>query len=68
MDTMPSWPSASAVAMGVVTDLGRRETVSSRSRPNRRHSPQMLSTEVSAPAVQPARMGSRFFFSWSIWA
>lgn len=54
--------------MGVVTDLGRRETVSVRSRPNRRHRPQMLRTEVTAPAAHPARMGSRFFFSRSIWA
>ena len=41
METMPPCPSAMAVAMGVVTDLGRRETVSVRSRPNRRHRPQM---------------------------
>ena len=68
METMPPCPSAMAVAMGVVTDLGRRETVSVRSRPNRRHRPQMLRTEVTAPAAHPARMGSRFFFSRSIWA
>ena len=68
METMPPGPSAMAVAMGVVTDLGRRETVSVRSRPNRRHRPQMLRTEVTAPAAHPARMGSRFFFSRSIWA
>ena len=51
MATMPLCPWDTATAMGVVTDLGSRETVISRSRPNRRHMMRMLPTEVMTPAA-----------------
>ena len=37
--TTPPWLSAMLTAIGVVTDLGRREAVMASSRPNSRHNP-----------------------------
>ena len=49
--------------MGVVTDLGSRDAVISRSRPNSRHITKILIRDVATPTVQPTRTGSQFFFS-----
>ena len=42
METMPPWLSATAAAMGVVTDLGSSDTIISRFRPNSLHSSRTL--------------------------
>ena len=68
MGTMPPWPSAMAVAMGVVTDLGSSDTVRDLSSPNRRHSTQMEPTEATAPAVHPTSTGSKLRKRVSRWA
>ena len=68
METMPPWPSDTAVAMGVVTDLGRSEAVMAVSSPNRRHMTQTLPTETTTPARHPTSTGSQFRFSRSFLA
>ena len=54
-----------AEAMGVVTDLGSRDTVISVDRPNIRLITRTVTTVVTAPARQPSSTGSQFSFSSS---
>ena len=66
MEEIPPWLSAIPTAMGVVTDLGRRDQVIASSSPNRRQRRNTLPMEVIEPTTQPARIGSQFFFRSSI--
>ena len=68
METMPPWPSDTAVAMGVVTDLGSREAVMAASRPNRRLITRMLPTDTTTPVRHPTSTGSQFRLSRSFLA
>ena len=65
--TTPPSCSEIPMAMGVVTDLGTRETVSVRSSPNALQSRTIQPTEATVPAAAPARMGSSCCFSRSNW-
>ena len=67
METMPPSCSETPMAMGVVTDLGRRETVTFSSSLKSRQRSQTLPMEAAEPAAEPAKMGKRFFFRRSIW-
>ncbi|CUP30548.1 Uncharacterised protein [Flavonifractor plautii] len=62
MGPMPPWAWDTLMAMGVVTDLGRRDAVMAASSPNRRQSRRMLPMEDAEPTTHPTRMGSQFSF------
>ena len=68
MGTMPPWLSATAVAIGVVTDLGSRDIRMARSRPKSLHRTSTLPIEATAPARQPASTGAQYCFSRSFLA
>ena len=65
--TVPPWPWATTVAMGMVTDFGSRDMVMARSRPNRRHSTRMLPMAVTTPTTQPTSTGSQCLASSFRW-
>ena len=67
MAIVPPWPWDTTVAMGMVTDLGSRDMVMARSRPNRRHSSRMLPMAVTTPTVQPTSTGSQCLASSLRW-
>ena len=65
MEVTPPSISATATAIGVVTDFGTRESVVLSLRPNRWLKSSTLPMDTIEPTNAPSRMGSRFFSSTS---
>ena len=68
MEVMPPSCWETAMAMGVVTDLGTNESAMSSPKPSSLHNPYALTMETMEPTKQPAKIGAKCFFRiWRCW-